>query len=259
MGRTRNRKGRIARAASAVVLAVGLLAGGIWGINATTAQGAGGAPGSNGAAPMVASADAEQPANAEASAGKATKGSVPKPLANAGEYGENVYDAAKLGDWQTAEQKVAALRDSASRLTAGPSQERAALRTEITSLEKAVSQRDARAAQLESNQVTLTVAEMSAGYQNPVPVDVTKLDYLGRELEIWASSSNQQQLDKTAADIQSAWQSVRPQVIESGGTAEAQKFDGIVQQVQQAKSPDQHGALAKPVLDQVDYLEKVFA
>jgi ATP-dependent DNA ligase len=113
---------------------------------------------------MTASADPERPASSE----KATKGSVPKPLASAGEYGENVYDAAKTGDWKTADQKVASLKDSASRLTAGSSQERSALRSEITSLEKAVSQRYARAAQLESNQVTLTVAEMSAGYSNPV-------------------------------------------------------------------------------------------
>lgn len=251
----KNGKRRIARAAGAAVLAAGLIAGGVWGFNATTAQGSGGTPGSGGTTPMTASADPERPASAE----KATKDSVPKPLANAGEYGENVYDAAKVGDWKTADQKVVSLRDSASQLTAGSSQERSALRSEITSLEKAVSQRDARAAQLESNQVTLTVAEMSAGYSNPVPVDVTKLDYLGRELEIWAASGNQKKLDQTSAQIQSTWQSVRAQVVANGGTAEAQKFDAIVQQVKQAQSPSQHGDLAKPVLDQVDYLEKVFA
>jgi hypothetical protein len=204
---------------------------------------------------MTASADPERPASAE----KAAKGSVPKPLANTGEYSENVYDAAKTGDWKTADQKVGALRDSASQLTAGSSQERSALRSDITSLEEAVSQRDARASQLQSNQVTLTVAEMSAGYSNPVPVDVTKLDYLGRDLEIWAASGDQQKLDQTSAQIQSTWQSVRPQVVANGGTAEAQNFDATVQQVQQAQSPDQYGSLAKPVLDQVDYLEKVFA
>lgn len=253
-----NGKRCIARAAGAAVLAAGLIAGGIWGFNATTAQGSGGTPGSGGTTSMTASADPERPASAE-KATKAMKDSVPKPLANAGEYGENVYDAAKVGDWKTADQKVVSLRDSASQLTAGSSQERSALRSEITSLEKAVSQQEARTAQLESNQVTLTVAEMSAGYSNPVPVDVTKLDYLGRELEIWAASGNQQKLDQTSAQIQSTWQSVRPQVVANGGTAEAQKFDAIVQQVKQAQSPSQHGDLAKPVLDQVDYLEKVFA
>lgn len=255
MERKGNMRSRFARTAGAAVLAVGLLAGGIWGVNATTAQGAGGSPGANGSAPMVAPADTEQPASSE----KVTKGSVPKPLANAGEYGENVYDAARMGDWQTADQKVSALKDSASALSAGSAQQRTALDSQITSLEKAVAQRDTRAAQLESNQVTLTVAEMSVGYQNPVPVDVTKLDYLGRELQIWSASGNQQQLDRTAAEIQSTWQSVRPQVVANGGAAEAHKFDGIVAQLDQAQSPQQHAALAQPVLAQVDYLEKVFA
>ena len=123
MERTHNRKGRIARAGGAVVLAAGLVAGGIWGLGAATAQGAGGSPGS-GSTPMTAAADPEQPAGAE----KAAKTSVPTSLTNTGEYGENVYDAAKAGDWKTAGQKVAALKDSASQINAGSSQDRTALR-----------------------------------------------------------------------------------------------------------------------------------
>src|SRR6266404_665243 len=37
---------------------------------------------------------------------------VPSSLANAGEYGENVYDYAKANDWKNADVKLAALRDA---------------------------------------------------------------------------------------------------------------------------------------------------
>ena len=75
-------------------------------------------------------------------------------------------------------------------------------------------------------------------------MDVTKLGHLGRELEIRSASSHQQQLDKTAADIQSTWQSVRPRVIANGGTAEAQKFDATVKQVQ---STGQYGSKRRKI------------
>lgn len=65
MERTTNERGRVARAAAAVVLAAGLMVGGIWGPGAATAQGSGGTPGSS-PAPMVAHADpAGQPASTE--------------------------------------------------------------------------------------------------------------------------------------------------------------------------------------------------
>lgn len=62
--KTRNRQGRIARAAGAVVLAVGLMIG-IWGVDAATAQASSSPPGSYGSAPITATADPEQPASAE--------------------------------------------------------------------------------------------------------------------------------------------------------------------------------------------------
>ena len=51
---------------------------------------------------------------------------------------------------------------------------------------------------------------------------------------------------------------MRPQVESHGGSAQAQKFDNLVAQVQAAKSDNEYGLLATAVLDQVDNLEKVF-
>lgn len=38
---------------------------------------------------------------------------VPPSLANVGEYGENIYDAAKAGNWTTAADKLRGLKDAA--------------------------------------------------------------------------------------------------------------------------------------------------
>jgi hypothetical protein len=49
-------------------------------------------------------------------AGQTSGESVPIALANAGEYGENVYDYAKANDWKNAEDKLAALTVAANQV-----------------------------------------------------------------------------------------------------------------------------------------------
>ena len=44
------------------------------------------------------------------------KGEVPKALADAGEYGENLYDYAKVNDWKHAEARLVALGHALGRV-----------------------------------------------------------------------------------------------------------------------------------------------
>lgn len=239
------------RRIAAVVVAAGLLAATVAGCGAV-AQGNQGSNQSN-ATGTQTSAPAK---SASTNAGAAT---VPKPLAAAGEYAENVYDAAKAKDWKTADEKLAALKDSTAQLggTSGVG-DLGTLRADTAALEKAVGARDQQAALLASNKATFDAANLSASFDNPVPVAVTKLDYYGRQVEVQAASGDTAALKQTAAEVKSTWDGVRAQVVKNGGAAEAKKFDGLVAQLQQANTPGQYGKLATPILDQVDYLEKVF-
>ena len=53
------------------------------------------------------------------------------------------------------------------------------------------------------------------------------------------------------------WDILRP-MVESRNSAEAKKFDDLMARVVAARSPDELGQLAAPVLAEVDNLEKVF-
>lgn len=247
MANTETKSGFKMRVA-ALVVAVGILAGGAYGVSAATNGG-----GQTAAAGTQASAPAK-PASTTASVA-----TVPKPLAAAGEYAENVYDAAKVKDWKTANAKLVALKDSTAQLggTSGVG-DLGTLQTDVTALEKAVGARDQQAALLAANKATFDAANLSASFDNPAPVAVTKLDYYGRQVEVQAASGDTAALKQTAAEVKSTWDGVRAQVLKNGGAAEAKKFDGLVAQLQQANTPDQYGKLATPILDQVDYLEKVF-
>ncbi len=185
----------------------------------------------------------------------------PKALADAGEYGENVYDMAKANDWKKAAEKLNLLKESATRLKSdvqGGGGELDRLASGIMALDKAVTSKNRQAAMREANQITLIVANLNAPYKLAVPVEVTKLDYYGRELEIWSAEKDTRKLQAIAIEIRRTWDAVRPSIESHNGAAEAKKFDELVARVEKARTPEEYAQLATPVLDEVDNLEKVF-
>jgi hypothetical protein len=186
--------------------------------------------------------------------------SVPRSLSNAGEYGENVYDHAKANDWKNADVKVAALKDEIKKVSADVKNQSAAidrLNTNVTALDRAVTAKDRQASMREANQVTLRVADMTAGYELRVPVEVTRLDYYGRELEVLAQAQDANKLQAAAREMRQTWDSLQP-AIETHSPPEAKKFDALVARVELAKTPADYAQMATPVLNEVDNLEKLF-
>ncbi len=185
----------------------------------------------------------------------------PRSLADAGEYSENVYDMAKAGDWNQAAAKLALLIHSVGQLKNDlRSQDNQVVQMDATlaKLSLAVSSKDRRSAMKESNQMTLAVADIQASYKLEVPVEITKLDYLGRELEIWAAEKDIKKLQDTTAAMRQAWDTVRPAVESNHGSAEAKAFSALLGKVEKARSAAEYGRLAGLVLDEVDNLENVF-
>jgi hypothetical protein len=189
-----------------------------------------------------------------------TEESVPTSLANAGEDGENVYDYAQVNDWKSADAKRAALRDAMKHVRAEVKNQAAALDrldANVATLDRAVTAKDRQAAMREANQVTLEVANVTSAYKLSVPVEVTKLDYYGRELEVWAGVQDASKLQATTRGMRQTWESLRPS-IETHSATEAKKFDALVARVESAKTPPDYARVATPVLNEVDNLEKLF-
>ena len=199
-------------------------------------------------------------APASTSAAVTTEESVPTALSNAGEYGENVYDYAKANDWKNADVKLAALRDAVKKVRTDVKNKNAAvdrLDGNVAALDRAATAKDRQAAMREANQVTLDVANMTRAYKLSVPAEVTKLDYYGRELEVWAQAQDTNKLQATAREMRQTWDSLRPS-IEAHGIKEAKKFDALVAQVESGKTPANYARVATLVLNEVDNLEKLF-
>jgi len=187
---------------------------------------------------------------------------VPTSVSQVGEDGENIYEAAKASNWTQVTAKLTLLKNAAkkidteSKISENPNEDQ--LDAAITALNKAVPAKNKLATMRAANQTTLLAANLSPQFNSPVPVQVTLLDYYGRQLEIGAAANNMNQLKETAKDMSRTWHAVRPVVESRGGAAQAQQFDHLVARVEAAKSSNEYGSLSTPVLNQVDNLEKVF-
>jgi len=89
-------------------------------------------------------------------------------------------------------------------------------------------------------------------------VEVTLLDYYGRELNLWAAEGNTARLNEARSKLRETWDAVRPEVAAKGGATEAAQFDALVAKLARATLPKDFTAAAGPILDSVDALENVF-
>jgi len=184
---------------------------------------------------------------------------IPISLSQVGEYGEIVYDTAKVNDWTKTTTELTKLQNAAKQLsTQVNSGDTAQLNLSISALNKAVAAKDRQTTMQNANQVTLVAAKMTAEFKPKVPVEITLLDYYGRELEIWSATGNTAKLKTTTSEMRSTWNQVRPTILARGGTTQAQTFDRLVAGVETAKSHADYSRLATPVLNEVDNLEKGF-
>lgn len=180
---------------------------------------------------------------------------VPAAVADVGTHGEDLYDQAKAANWTKARQIMDSLDRSASMLKPN---ERSQLTGTLDSLTRAIAAHQREAALEGANHVTFIGAQLTEAYNPKMPADVVRLDYYGRELEIWAAQKNLAKLRSTTADLKRTWEAVKANEISNGGTAPAAKMDQFVARLDAAKSVGDYATLATPILNLVDLLEKPF-
>ncbi len=178
-----------------------------------------------------------------------------------GEFAENIYDAAKAKNWNLAQEKLKALNDAVSQTRMQSSaqvQGAPNLDPALAALSKAIVSKNRQAAMHRSNEITSIAADLAEPFHPAVPADINRLDFYGRELEVWSAENNTGKLHSTVQDIRKTWDRVRPAVESHGGQTLAAKFDSLVVRAEAAKASAQFTNLATPILDEVDHLENVF-
>ena len=187
---------------------------------------------------------------------------VPRALFNVSEDSEDLYDQAFAANWKKASAALDKIsRDDATLLRTEPAlHERSArLATLVTAVKRQIAASDRPAALRDINQMTRLTIEMSASYTQSIPVEVSLLDFYGRELQVWAIANNPSHLKSTLRALQKTWQSVRPQVVaRPHGDRAARSFDAMVARAHATQTPNYAVKVAAPLLEEVDSLENVF-
>ena len=112
---------------------------------------------------------------------------VQAAIDDVGRYGESIYDMAKVSDWKQAASDLAWLKKAAGKLPAevnGNGREQVQLDDTIQALDQAITEKNWGRATREANEVTRIAADLAAPFKPSVPIEVTRLDYYGRQLEI---------------------------------------------------------------------------
>ena len=196
----------------------------------------------------------------------AAVGLIPAPLLQIGQLAENIYTAAKTGDWATAALKLTALQDAATQYKASlksptPAQKTATgnLDTMLAGLAKSVPAKDQLATLQQANQITNVAANLSSSYNPLVPAQVGQLGSLARDLQIYSTASGDlAKLKSTATQLGTTWAALQPLLLAKGGATQAGAFSKLITQVASAKSVADFAALAQPILDQIGSLAAVF-
>lgn len=197
-----------------------------------------------------------QAATSATSAPRGRENAAPR-IEKIGHHAEDLYDHAKVQDWRTCAIDVDGLREAAALLGADESVH--IVQRQVMPIDSAITRRDRRAVMHIANELTRQAAEMMRPYSPGVPVDVTLLDFYGREIEMAAEENDPSRLQSTRESITSIWSSLRESVTKRGGEATAVRFDSVVEKLAQARTAEEFGATATPILDEVDALESVFS
>lgn len=187
---------------------------------------------------------------------------VPEPLESVAHHSESLYDAARANNWAAAVGQLDTLNRAAADLSAmknGSAQLNASLVSQLAVCDTSVPNRDRVATLRSANEITRLAAELTRPYKPAVPVEITLLDYSGRELEVWAEMGDLAKLRAATTTMRQTWNAVRKRVEKQrSGPAAAASFEALVARAESAKIISDYAAVATPVLDEVDTLERLF-
>lgn len=111
--------------------------------------------------------------------------------------------------------------------------------------------------QEQANAVTALVPDLQARYQTKVPAVVSRMDYLGRQVQLDNQAKDPQQARAHAKDLRAAWQGLRTRA-EQVAPGAIRAIDRDVASITRQPTSQAASLAAKNLLDRVDDLEKGF-
>ena len=183
----------------------------------------------------------------------------PEALLSTAERSRNVYDAARSSYWARANSGLRALTTAGARLVRSPADREAKwLAKKLVQLACAVYERDRLKTMRAANRITFWAAQQAVSYQLSTPTAVTLLEFYGREVQIAMEAGDPNELAKSVANLRQGWKAARPMIALRNVAAPLEKFDALIERLENPSPGDEPASLADVMLKSVDDMEKLF-
>lgn len=157
---------------------------------------------------------------------------ISSALGQISESGEDAYDSVKVGNWLQAQKQLSTLRQAQSKLAdemSTPKMDMAGIKAGISDFALAIVNKNQMKAMDAANRITLHAIQITATFKSVQPLELSMLDYLGRELELAALARDASKIQDTIRQIIQTWEILKPNVQAHGGSVQAKHFDTVVQ------------------------------
>ena len=210
----------------------------------------------------------ENSAPAKSEPAKEPTAAVPSSLGRVESGAEDIIDYARQGERAKVVATARSLRRTAGRRAAAdlhgagvPAAGIAALLDRARLLQSVAARAEFARVSLAANQISALMPEFYARFEDPVPSDVLKLDYLDREAQLRSAAGDWASVPPAVNELSSTWKTLRPDVIAAGGRRVAARFTRHVAAMRRlARGSDRQALEAEAArgLELVDELEHQF-
>jgi hypothetical protein len=190
---------------------------------------------------------------------------VPRPLVRLEASSEDIIDQVPKARWTRISGDVVVMRrawrryaEAARSLDAGLARR---LDRALDRLEPAATAQSPGATVQAANDVSAPVVELFARYASGHPVQVGRLDVIGRQIVIEAARGDFPAARRQIAAARAQWRSVKTSVIDHGGRAVAKRTDATFALLQEAAVAGDAAAATKAanaLLELVDGMERTY-
>ncbi|MGO9022466.1 MAG: hypothetical protein ACLQVJ_29365 [Syntrophobacteraceae bacterium] len=114
-------------------------------------------------------------------------------------------------------------------------------------------------AALAANQITVMMNDLEKSYDHSVPLEIGRMDYLGREIILGTQVPNDYGLiPKRISQLEQTWSDLKPSILDRNGKKTADQIDHILSDLKKQPTKPQMVKDGNQILDLVDQLESLF-
>ena len=192
---------------------------------------------------------------------------LPKAIYSTGEAAEDLVDYAQSANWGKIKLKIDEINSLYSSYRSEVIHNKLSLQLldfyshYVEQLNKDISLKQTDRIAFAANQITGIGVDFENHFNHKISPEVSRLDYLGRELLLEAKDNNSVAVNRRLGDIDETWAGLKPVIISKHGNKQAAEFERLVSKIKSLKGKLYSVEFKQTVnkySDQIDRLEKLF-